>query len=74
MTGPGHNAPLQEDSPAQQAKTRVCLKCKTPFESAWIGERICGRCKNTGVWKNGVAVNSGRRNAMRRSTPGTADR
>lgn len=73
MTAPGQNAPLDDETPAYQAKIRACLKCETPFESAWVGERICRRCKNTGVWKNGVAVNSGRRRAMRRGTPGTAD-
>ena len=39
-------------------KTRKCLTCRTPFESAWSGERICKRCKNTTAWKNGVGPGS----------------
>ena len=31
--------------PGPEAKTRRCLIGKTPFLSAWAGERICRRCK-----------------------------
>lgn len=23
---------------------RICLKCREPFPSEWIGNRLCGRC------------------------------
>ena len=36
-----------------QAKTRLCLMCREPFESAWAGERVCKRCKSTAAWREG---------------------
>jgi hypothetical protein len=30
---------------------RSCLKCGTSFQSAWTGERICKRCKQSSDWK-----------------------
>ena len=38
-----------------EAKTGLCLVCKTPFPSAWAGERICRRCKSTEKWRAGLA-------------------
>ena len=35
-------------------KTRQCLLCRSPFPSAWAGERICRQCKSTAAWRNGV--------------------
>ena len=35
------------------AKTRDCLLCNMPFDSAWSGERICKRCKGSTVWRSG---------------------
>ena len=40
---------------AGEEKTRKCLICKTPFPSAWAGERICRRCKATEKWRSGIA-------------------
>ena len=42
----------------QQAepKTRSCLRCKTLFQSEWIGERICRRCKSAKIWRSGTAI------------------
>ena len=40
------------------AKQRTCLVCRTPFQSAWAGERICPRCKSTKAWRSGVAPES----------------
>lgn len=34
-------------------KTRICLLCRSDFESEWSGERICKRCKGTAAWKSG---------------------
>jgi hypothetical protein len=41
---------------------RTCLSCKTKFDSAWAGERICQRCKGTTVWRNGAATSMTRSN------------
>ena len=35
---------------------RTCLRCKTTFDSAWAGERICARCKGTNAWRNGLST------------------
>jgi len=35
---------------------RTCLGCKTTFDSAWAGERICARCKGTSAWRIGVST------------------
>ncbi len=37
-----------------ELKTRRCLICQSPFPSAWVGERICRRCKSTATWRSGV--------------------
>jgi hypothetical protein len=36
-----------------EPKTRLCLVCKTPFQSEWSGERICRRCKSAKIWRSG---------------------
>jgi hypothetical protein len=38
----------------REQKTRKCLICKTPFPSAWAGERVCRRCKSTNAWRSGA--------------------
>jgi hypothetical protein len=35
-------------------RVRLCLRCRTSFESEWSGERICRRCKSTTSWRNGL--------------------
>ena len=35
---------------------RTCLSCKTTFDSAWAGERICTRCKGTTAWRTGAST------------------
>lgn len=37
---------------------RVCLGCKSLFDSAWAGERVCPRCKGTTSWRNGASVST----------------
>lgn len=37
-----------------EQRTRSCLICKSPFPSAWAGERICRRCKSTSAWRGGA--------------------
>jgi hypothetical protein len=37
---------------AGEEKTRKCLICRTPFQSAWAGERVCRRCKSTSTWRS----------------------
>ena len=46
-----HRKPQSEQ--AYQAKQRSCLMCKDPFPSAWPGERICKRCKESAAWRSG---------------------
>jgi hypothetical protein len=31
------------------AKLRACMPCTRQFYSSWIGERICGFCKNSEI-------------------------
>jgi uncharacterized paraquat-inducible protein A len=42
--------------PNARASGRSCLRCKTVFDSAWIGERICPRCKGSTSWRNGASA------------------
>jgi hypothetical protein len=28
--------------------TRPCMKCREPFESEWIGNRLCEKCREYG--------------------------
>ena len=35
------------------AKTRLCLKCRSSFESAGAGERVCRKCKPSSAWRGG---------------------
>ncbi len=46
----------RDEGEARQAeeKVRKCLICKTPFPSAWAGERVCRRCKSTSAWRSGA--------------------
>ena len=37
-----------------ESRTRHCLICRSPFPSAWAGERICRHCKSKAGWRNGV--------------------
>lgn len=39
-------------------KSRECLRCQTTFESQWVGERICGRCKGSAAWRTGAPIHS----------------
>jgi hypothetical protein len=47
---------LEEHGPksATEQKIRKCLICRSPFPSAWAGERICRRCKSSAAWRSGV--------------------
>ena len=48
----------EPDAPEQdyviEEKTRLCLVCRSPFPSAWAGERICRRCKSSSAWRSGA--------------------
>ena len=39
---------------ATEQKIRKCLICRSRFPSAWAGELICRRCKNTAAWRSGA--------------------
>lgn len=43
---------------AERPKIRPCLRCQTPFESHWPGERVCTPCKGTNSWKRGEMARS----------------
>ncbi len=34
-------------------KTRLCLCCRRPFASTWVGHRVCDGCKHTSSWRGG---------------------
>ncbi len=38
----------------EEAKTRLCLKCRKQFKSSWPGERICTNCKSRISWREGA--------------------
>jgi len=44
----------EESGRESEEKIRNCLVCKSPFPSAWAGERICRRCKSTSTWRSGA--------------------
>jgi hypothetical protein len=52
------------DSPEQ--KIRKCLICRSPFPSAWAGERICRRCKDTAAWRSGLSNDRAKRALINR--------
>jgi hypothetical protein len=55
QTAPEGAAGFDEDDELHRAgeeKTRKCLICRTPFPSAWAGERVCRRCKSTSTWRS----------------------
>lgn len=41
------------ETPEHEVKVRRCLMCERSFESGWVGERICRKCKSTSTWKSG---------------------
>lgn len=41
------------DMPETVAKVRRCLMCGTDFHSAHAGERVCSRCRQSKVWREG---------------------
>ena len=44
----------EEAGRAEEPKLRNCLVCRTAFQSAWAGERVCRRCKATSAWRGGA--------------------
>ena len=50
---------------ADIAAERVCLKCRSPFWSVGLGERICSLCKASSVWR--AAISKGGGHGRRRS-------
>ena len=47
-----HPAELDPE-PRHEARERMCLMCGEPFESAWAGNRICGKCRSLARWREG---------------------
>ena len=50
-----HSKPAPTPVPGAR-KARRCLMCRNPFESEWVGERVCRRCKDTSAWREGDAT------------------
>jgi hypothetical protein len=48
--------PAAETPLAGGRKPRRCLMCHNPFDSEWVGERVCRRCKDTSAWREGDAT------------------
>jgi hypothetical protein len=44
---------LIDRPPRDVSKIRLCLKCRSEFESQWSGERLCKRCKSSKAWRAG---------------------
>jgi hypothetical protein len=44
----------QEPGRIAEEKIRKCLVCRSPFPSAWAGERVCRRCKTSSAWRSGA--------------------
>lgn len=49
-----HKKPVSEKKGTE--KLRKCLMCRAHFKSAWIGERVCRRCKSTTTWQGGGMI------------------
>ena len=50
--GMGAGEEHSERERASEQKIRKCLICRSPFPSAWAGERVCRRCKSTTAWRS----------------------
>ena len=52
MTNRRENNPLYRLAPAPSPKlkqeARLCMLCRKLFDSSWIGNRMCDRCKGVG--------------------------
>jgi hypothetical protein len=53
-----HNRP--DATPTDIPQTRCCLRCRTPFQSAGFGERICRACKGTNAWRTTIPIRRSR--------------
>ena len=55
-TTPDAECAEQEGSvPQKTAAERRCLHCGTLFQSQWVGERVCRRCKDSANWREGAS-------------------
>lgn len=55
---------------AATAAKRRCLRCDRLFDSAWIGNRLCGPCGNTVAGQAPLALGDGGTRAPRRGGAG----
>jgi hypothetical protein len=53
MTQPYPNKLNPEPLRTYEAKARRCLMCRESFTSSWPGERVCPKCKSSGMWREG---------------------
>ncbi len=54
MTVPPRSKLKPEPERDYEAKSRLCLKFRKPFESSWPGERLCPSCKTGTNWREGT--------------------
>ena len=53
MTDRAQTDELSDRRAPEVSKIRLCLKCRSEFESLWSGERLCKRCKTSKAWRTG---------------------
>lgn len=56
MTDTPASATPRNRPAAAGPKQRRCLRCRSPFESAWSGERVCAPCKRSSGWRQGTGI------------------
>lgn len=67
MTDALPSVPPTVQTASDKPKRRKCLRCQSNFQSGWVGERICSRCKNTSAWRAGAPVTPRHVNARKSS-------
>lgn len=57
MTTPEADCPEADlEARPSTAAERRCLHCGNVFQSAWVGERVCRRCKDSANWREGTTT------------------
>jgi len=54
---PRIDAPDREDvfdRAGDVPKSRKCLSCREKFQSEWVGQRVCDKCKKKTQWRSGA--------------------
>ncbi len=48
-----YNKDARKERKEVDLKGRLCLMCRKLFDSEWVGERVCRKCKSTETWRRG---------------------